>query len=196
MSYPLPLSPLPSLRGCPRPNLESPDLHGFVDDEVVSRMVADQPPIVRLEPVRTPVLREDLVLSSSDHDDYAGWHGGISPRLTARPAFEIPMSAVKRPRRGGLEFASRRAAPPVGDEPGLEPSYQSGHRWWLAATAGALCAVLAATVLLSLAWRSPLPGSDATLDLAPPTPAPVRIEPQFAAPPSTPREITSHSLVP
>jgi len=159
-------------------------------------LLASQPPVIRLEPVRAPVLREDLVLSSSDHDDYAGWHGGICPRLTARPAFEVPMSSITRPRRATLEFASRRAPPPVVDEPGLEPSYQSGHRWWLAATAGALCALLFATVLLSLAQRSPLAGTDAWFDPSPPATFPVRIETHLPAPPPAPREITSHSLVP
>ncbi|MBN8460575.1 MAG: hypothetical protein J0M04_22320 [Verrucomicrobia bacterium] len=187
MSYPLPLTPLPRFVSHPSADLEPTLLQGFVDDAVVDRMVADTAVGERLNPARFAPVREDLVLSSSE-DDYAGWHGGISPRLSVHPAFSVPLSLVAAP----SEPLARRAAPPSMDEPGLEPSYRSGHRWWLAATAGAVASLTFAAVILSASMRVHDSESEYVLGTTPPrvpAPMPTAVQP----PPAAPKEITSRA---
>lgn len=186
MSYPLPLSPLPSFCTDPSSGVETLPVYGFVDDVVVNRLVSARP-VHQFQPVRTLPAQTELVLSSGD-DDYAGWHGGICPRQAAQPAFAVPLFAVARPPH---PCVPGRAAPPLAQEPGLEASYRSGHRWWLAAVAGAFSTLLFATVVLSLAQRAAMFEMDYSFYQTPPSTLPAEPASDLAPLPPTPQEITS-----
>jgi hypothetical protein len=187
MSYPLPLAPLPHIVSNPPCGAGLPFVQGFVDEAVIDRMLAHTAAAERLHAVRTTPVHEDLVLSSGD-EDYAGWHGGIRPRLAAQPSFSLPLSLVA----DTPACQPRRATPPEIAEPGIEPSYHSGHRWWLAAAAGAVSSLLFATVLVSIAMNNRQPQSDYVLRTTVPATPPLATEPSPA--PAAPLEITSRAL--
>ncbi|MCF7732457.1 MAG: hypothetical protein K9N23_12250 [Akkermansiaceae bacterium] len=170
-------------------------MQGFVDDDTVNRLILIRSLANRLAPARLPVFQEDLALSSDDSDlDYAGWQGPRVLRQGVQPAFLAPLSAPPRPNPGRLEFAPRRAAPPEVVEPGLELSYRSGHRWWLAVTAGVVSCLLFASIVLALAQRTSLfEAADFFYPAPPPTP-PAPLESPTAPAPPPPLEITSRSL--
>ena len=162
-------------------------MQGFVDDAVVNRMVSDTAVGHRLRSARCAPVKEDLVLSSSE-DDYAGWHGGISPRLSLHPAFSLPLSVAA----ATADHQARRAAPPPMDEPGLEPSYRSGHRWWLAAMGGAVASLTFAAVIISASMRVHDSESEYVLRKSlpsAPAPSPAAVQQR----PSAPKEITSRA---
>lgn len=195
MSYTLPLSPLPGPCGSPESGVQAIPMQGFVDEETVNRLILIRSLANRHAPARPRVRHEDLVLSSDDSTlDYAGWQGPRVLRQGVQPAFLAPLSARPRPNPDRLEFALRRAAPPEVVEPGLDVSYHRGHRWWLAAAAGAVSCLLFAAMVLALAQRTSLFEADFSFDSAPPPTPPARVESPVAPPPPAPSEITSRSL--
>jgi hypothetical protein len=118
------------------------DSEGFIDEQALSRVIA------RGAYDRTGQQPAGMALSASG-DDYAGW-----------------MLPVKSPFRGmtGGQTASapqRLPLPPTlhkGSEPGIDPAYQGGHRWWLFGMTGALTCGIMALTLFSLAPREEMPG--------------------------------------
>lgn len=191
MSYPLPLAPLPHALSDPDSAVDRPFMQGFVDEAVIDRILANTPAAGRLQPGRTAPVHEDLVLSSGD-DDYAGWHGGICPRMAARPTFSLPLSVAAI----SHQPHPRRATPPEILEPGLDPAYRSGHRWWLAAAAGAVASLVFTAVLVSVSLRATSGEPDYVLRKVLPAPVPTQptgaTQPDSA--PAAPREITSRAL--
>jgi hypothetical protein len=134
----LSLSPLPFDNSEESRSHRSLRREGFVDEEVVTGLIA------RGVYERAFAQPEGMVLSSSE-DDYAGW------------ALPVPS-----PFRGMLEAHApapalvRRPTPPdlAKSEEGIETAYAGGHRWWLFGVSGAMTCALLALTLLSLAQRA------------------------------------------
>lgn len=125
---PLQMKPLPS----PRPEAEAapqPPCGGFVDDEVVLALVAGK------NSGREPADSSGLALAVDE--DFAGW-------CLETSSFSYPRRKTVVPEE------PRRAAPPEW-EPGLGEPHHGSHRWWMAGLAGALCALLFSTLVLTLA---------------------------------------------
>lgn len=165
-------------------------MQGFVEEAVIDRILASMPTATRLQAVRCAPVQEDMVLSSGE-DDYAGWHGGICPRMAAQPAFSVPLSLGKTTRPS----QPRRADPPEIVELGLEPSYRSGHRWWLASIAGAVVSLVFATLLLSISMGHRDLQSDYVLLKVLPAQAPAgsAAASESDPTPTAPQEITSRT---
>lgn len=140
----LPLSPLPFETSEESRSFRRIDIEGFVDEQVVSRVIA------RGAYNRTTAEPDGMVLSSSV-DDYAGW----------APPVESPF--VKMAERPGI------APAPVGDslparpwsslELDVEKPYEGGHRWWLFGMAGAIACGIIAVSLMSLGQHRNISGT-------------------------------------
>lgn len=166
MMNPLRLSPLPSLR----PEDESGSLlmerEGFVDEAVVTALMAESPYI------RSTGYPEDLALAADDMD-FAG-------RMLSAGPFRGSTLAPQAP-----TVVTGRAEPPVIEEPGLGAPHYGSHRWWLAGLAGVLSTMLFSLLFITLSARPGSPLDPAMtpkmLVTAKPAPAP-KITPEKAAP--------------
>lgn len=133
----LPLAPLPRETNDENNGVRRFESEGFIDEQALSRVIA------RGAYDRTGLQPAGMALSASG-DDYAGW-----------------MLPVKSPFRGmtGVQKAAapqKLPLPPTmhkGSEPGIDPAYQGGHRWWLFGMTGALTCGIMALTLFSLAPR-------------------------------------------
>lgn len=129
---------------------------GFVDDAVVAGMLA-----MGGGRQGASSIHAGGELIWPDALDYAGW----------------------TPRRTGRRRRHHRAAPPATlPEPGISSSYQGGPRWWLASTAGGVCGLILATLLLSLSQRLP----DTSDAVATPSAGPLPPSPAHALPAASP----------
>lgn len=136
----LPLAPLPCESSDESLTFRRMDEDGFVDERVVSRVIA------RGAYERTHAEPAGMALSSNG-DDYAGW-----PQQIASP---FRMSAETTP------ASNRLPSPPAlrkYPEPGMDAPYEGGHRWWLFGMSGLLtCSILALTILSLTDHKSHLP---------------------------------------
>lgn len=129
----LPLSPLPSDDREEKRIFRRIESEGFIDEQVVSRVIA----LGAYD--RSTSMPNGMVLSSS-RDDYAGWAPPIeSPfrnMTNIVPAASTPARMPKSPSLGN--------APDVG----IDTPYKGGHRWWLFGVSGAItCCIMALTIL-------------------------------------------------
>ncbi len=130
---------------------------GFVDDAVVAGMIA-----MGGGRRGSSSIHAGGELIWPDALDYAGW----TPR-----------------RAGGRRRHHRAAAPAAAPEPGIASSYQGGPRWWMASTAGGVCGLILAALLLSLNHRLPDADGDA---VATPSARPLPSTPPHASPATSP----------
>jgi len=133
---PLSIKPIPSVRNEEESTSLQMERVGFVDESVVTAMLAS-PRITRSVP-----YPEDLILSVDDMD-FAGWQ--LSPKPQARVA-EVPPQVI--------DAIVRRATPPSIEEPGIGSPHLGSHRWWLAGLAGVLSTMLFFLLLLNLSSRT------------------------------------------
>ncbi len=129
----LPLPPLPSETRDKSRNFNRIDNQGFIDEQVVSEVIA------RGSYDRTYVKPEGMVLSSSG-DDYAGWALPV-----AAPFRKMTDVSHISPAAGRLPGSpSLRKSP----EPGIGTPYEGAHRWWLFGMSGVMtCGIMALTIL-------------------------------------------------
>lgn len=177
----LSLSPLPTVRKEEASDSFLMEREGFVDEAVVTALVAGGS-LPRYAPVSS-----DLALSADDMD-FAGWSiaPALPPRVSEKDSPEMEAFS-------GVDIRESAPLPVIDDrEPGLGQSHRGGHRWWLAGLAGILCTLLGSVLFLSLSERpnvrlndasqSPSPAASATSMIAPANTAPA---PVFAAPVSS-----------
>lgn len=122
------LSPFPVHRANDPSSLLLMEQEGFVDEAVVTALMAASPLGRR---VADP---DDLVLAADDLD-FAGWR--LSKAVIARTA-EVPPQVI--------DAIVRRPSLPATGEPRRDSRHSSSHRWWLTGLAG----VMIPAVLLSL----------------------------------------------
>lgn len=151
----LPLSPLPCMRDDAAERGKMPLEDGFVDDSVVLALAAGAGR-------RSLEDRVSWILRADD-TDFAGW-GCVPTVLTPKAAPDV-----------------RRAAAPELAELGIGEPHHGRHRWWLAGIAGAVTALLASALLLTLAARQKV--EERELTIIRPAPA----APLPAAKPEAPR---------
>ena len=145
----LPLAPLPSETSKERRTHRHAVGEGFVDEQVVSSVIA------RGAYERICVQPEGMVLSTSG-DDYAGW---VIPVVSPFRAMATePSSSATASRLPGSPTLRRDM------DPGIDEPYQGGHRWWLFGMSGAMTSGIMALTIFSLAQRHNMTGM---------TPAPV-----------------------
>jgi hypothetical protein len=147
-----PFTTLPSTRYSSPSEMPVLERDGFVDDSVIQALLAGP---VSPRQIWNP---DDLVLSA-DEMDFAGWQlTKRSPDFAATEA-EVPPAPW-----------SRRAAPPVLEEPGLGEPHRGTHRWWIAGLAGAFSMVLFSLLLLSLSSHEKLEAESLSTAPRPATP--------------------------
>ena len=173
----LTISPLPSLRPDEHPDSWLMERGGFVDEEVITAIMA-KPLQIELAPVP-----RNRMLTSEDID-FAGWRK--VPALEFLPPNELPIAEIEDPDAAppapdfsivslesptseyALELPAsepaaaspskaepvvRRATPPLMEsEPESLPISTENSRWWLACLAGILTAT--AVALLLVHWIS------------------------------------------
>jgi hypothetical protein len=134
----LPLAPLPSETSKERRTHRHAGGEGFVDEQVVSSVIA------RGAYERIHVQPEGMVLSTSG-DDYAGW---VLPVVSPfRVMTKEPSASPTASRLPGSPTLRRDT------EPGIDEAYQGGHRWWLFGMSGAMTCSIMALTIFSLAQR-------------------------------------------
>lgn len=148
---PLKLNPLPRFRS----EAESPALQmereGFVDEAVVSAMIARTPYVKR-----SVAYPEDLALAADDHD-FAGWSLPSAIPLREKAVPSRAPSSVFHP------APQHAVAEPEEDQP-----HRANLLWWLAGLACLLSAIFFCSVLFSFFSPSEVPSIKKG---APPTPA-------------------------
>lgn len=169
----LKLSLLPSPRYDDVSGMPLVERDGFVDDAVVLALMAG-PAMPRYQ-----ADSRGLALAADDMD-FAGWCLSPTPPCQALPA--------------SAESATRRAAAPEIEEPGIGEPHCGSHRWWLAGLAGAFSTLLFTLLLLSLSSRSPSGTEEFTFFPTQPKPR-VTAPPKLQAPAETP-ELTGVSQNP
>ena len=189
---PLTVSPLPSVRPDDDPGSWLMERGGFVDEEVVTAIMAKP-----LQIALAPVPRNQML--TSEDIDFAGWRKVPEPEFLAPnklligeidesnatlplrdfsivpPKSPMPENALEwfGPRTAKLSPAEaepviRRAAPPLMEnEPEPLPMVSGNSRWWLACLAGVLTAT--AIALLLVHW---IAGKDSPFKSRPPAQAP------------------------
>lgn len=185
MNTPLPLSPFPALpraAAAGRMFVRTPAaMEGFVDEEVIHRLVARTPLETCPQAFRFAVVPADLVLPAEEQDYAGGLASTAIPQRSEMPAGQA----------GRVPLASRRATAPVLEKPGQ--AHRGGQRWWLAGIAGAFATTLIAVVLLTLT-QPPVPS------LPVPTTPPASAKPTDSAatklPPKIQEMISNPTLPP
>jgi hypothetical protein len=166
MMNPLRLSPLPTLRPEDESNSLLMEREGFVDEAVVTALMAESPYS------RSIGYPEDLALAADDMD-FAGRTLSAGPFRGSPFPWEAP------------EVENRRAEPPLIDEPGLGAPHRGSHRWWLAGLAGMLSTMLFSLLFITLSARPGFPADSVMapkmLAVSKPSPAP-KATPEKAVP--------------
>ncbi len=139
----LSLSPFPSLRTSDESGNLLMEREGFVDEAVVTALLRAP------YGVRSVAVPTDLALAADD-SDFAGWQ--LPTAFTPSP-FTSRMGAVEAA-PALAATPTRRAAPPMIEEPGIGTPHYGAHRWWLAGLAGVLSTMLFSVLLLALSSRS------------------------------------------
>jgi hypothetical protein len=139
----LPLAPLPSETRDESRNFRQIDNQGFIDEQVVSGVIA------RGTYDRTYVKPEGMVLSSSG-DDYAGWTLPVaSPFREMTDVSHISPAAGRLPGSPSLRKS---------EELGIGAPYEGAHRWWLFGISGVMTCGIMALTIFSLAQPQHMTG--------------------------------------
>lgn len=139
----LPLAPLPSETSEESNQFRRIDSAGFIDEQVVSRVIAGG------AYERTSLPPSEMVLCASG-DDYAGWM--LPVKSPFREMINEDLIAAAAPRLPEAPRQHQEA------DPGIDTPYLGGHRWWLFGISGAMACGIMALTIFSLSPRHDMVG--------------------------------------
>jgi hypothetical protein len=163
----LSLAPLPSEAIKENRSFRSMGSEGFIDEQVVSRVIA------RGAYDRVCAQPEGMALSSCG-DDYAGRAVPVASPFRKMEEPSTPAYAATR-----MPGSPRLRKEP---EPGVGTPYEGGHRWWLFGMSGAMSCAIMALTFLSLAQResmAEMPSAPVTSSYRQVAPAVAETKPAF-----------------